>query len=267
MHTTWLIARDGIFDAVVWADAWDARRPARMAACSVRGAASTCRATGVAGLATVATVVGGADLCIGGVGGDLRQLETRAGVGEGREVPLEDLRLQFVLAPDAFQELKHEIAIVDGAADGVQIVDDRLKFAGVGGDGHVTARRVAEGLAKEEVPHVLIGEEELVDAFPGGVGEAIGTLNKAMHIRGECRHVPEADVDVHSPPRIIGIRRSGALCHVVEHLVHGEEELEDLAPLREVGTRRIHLKLDVRVDIDVEDRVGIGCGRIWGLHH
>jgi hypothetical protein len=151
MHTTWLIARDGIFDAVVWADAWDARRPARMAACSVRGAASTCRATGVAGLATVATVVGGADLCIGGVGGDLRQLETRAGVGEGREVPLEDLRLQFIALTEAVEELKSEVAVINRPPNGVQIIRDGLQLARVVGDGHITTRGVAEGLAEGEV--------------------------------------------------------------------------------------------------------------------
>jgi hypothetical protein len=133
-----------------------------------------------------------------------------------------------------------------------------LQFAGVGGDGHVASRGIAEGFAEKEVPLRLIVEEEAMKAAPGGARQTIRSLNEAVQIIRQGRHEPETEMYVDGAPASIGITRSSTLCHVIHDLVRGEEELEDLPPLREVGAGGIDLELDVIVDVNSQNRVGVG---------
>jgi hypothetical protein len=79
-----------------------------------------------------------------------------------------------------------------------------------------------------------------------------------MKIVRQGRDEPEADVDVDSSPGVVGIGRSGALRNVIHHVVHGEEEFEQLTPFGEVSSGGSHLKLDVGVDVDSENWMGVG---------
>jgi hypothetical protein len=84
-----------------------------------------------------------------------------------------------------------------------------------------------------------------------------------MQIVSHGHHEPKTEVDVDRTPGIVGSAWSSALGDVVHDLVHGEEKLQDLTPLGEVLTGGGDLKLDVIVDVDLENRVGIGRG--WDL--
>jgi hypothetical protein len=52
--------------------------------------------------------------------------------------------------------------------NGIEIVGDRLKPAGVGRDGHISAGGGAKSFAEVEVPGGLIVEEESMESSPGG---------------------------------------------------------------------------------------------------
>jgi hypothetical protein len=69
-------------------------------------------------------------------------------------------------------------------------------------------------------------------------------------------------VDVQSHPYIIGDGRVYTLGDVIQRLVHGEEEGDNLAPLGEVLAGGVYLELDVVGDMDIEDGVGWGYGVI-----
>ena len=66
-------------------------------------------------------------------------------------------------------------------------------------------------------------------------------------------------MDVDSEPAIIRVCRGGALGDVVQGLVHGEEERDDLPPLGEVSTGGVDLELDIISDVYSKE----GVGRIW----
>jgi hypothetical protein len=82
---------------------------------------------------------------------ELRELNAGATIGEGGNIPFEDLRLQFIALTEAVEELKSEVAVINRPPNGVQIIRDGLQLARVVGDGHITTRGVAEGLAEGEV--------------------------------------------------------------------------------------------------------------------
>jgi hypothetical protein len=160
-------------------------------------------AAAVGGLATAAATLVTTVTAMGdkGLGGgspllrrviDLGELKARAGVGEGWQGPtLEDLGLEFVRSAQPIDELQGQIAIIDGASDGCQVIRDALQLAGIGGDRHVAARCAAKGLAEEEVAGGLVVEEELVQARPCRAGEAVAALNQAVELVGEGAHEPQ----------------------------------------------------------------------------
>jgi hypothetical protein len=88
-------------------------------------------------------------------------------------------------------------------------------------------------------------------------------LDKTIESVCQSGHEPEAEVDVDGEPGIVGIARRGTLGDVVHHAVHGEEELEELPPLGEVDAASGDLKLDIGVDIDAEN--GVGVRGVWDL--
>jgi hypothetical protein len=158
--------------------------------------------------------------------------------------------------------LQGEVLVVHRAPNGVEIIGDRLKPTGVGHDGHISAGGGAKSFAEVEVPGGLIVEEESMESSPGGARQTIGGVYEAVQIVTEGCHEPKADVDVDSTPAIIGIARDRALGDMVQDLVHGEQKLEDLAPLREICPGGINLELDVVVDVNVQNWMGVGgwCG-------
>jgi hypothetical protein len=210
-------------------------------------------------------VVGGVDLrAVVVIARRLGQLQTRCRIREGGHGNLQDLGLELVPTPEPINKLQGEVLVVDRAPNGGQIVGDRLQPAGVGRDGHVPAGRGAKGFAEEEIPGGLVVEKEAMEPSPGGARQAVGGLHEAVQVITESCHELEADVNVDRPPSIIGITRSRALGDMIEDLVHGEKKLEDLAPLREIGAGGIDLELDVIVDVNVENWVGVGCGSSLG---
>jgi hypothetical protein len=68
-------------------------------------------------------------------------------------------------------------------------------------------------------------------------------------------------MDIHSKPKVIWVRWSRTIGDVVEGLVHGKEERDDLPPLGVVLTSGGDLKLDVVCDVDAENQV-----RRWEGH-
>jgi hypothetical protein len=158
--------------------------------------------------------------------------------------------------------LQGEVLVVHRAPNGVEIIGDRLKPTGVGHDGHISAGGGAKSFAEVEVPGGLIVEEESMESSPGGARQTIGGVYEAVQIVTEGCHEPKADVDVDSTPAIIGIARDRALGDMVQDLVHGEQKLEDLAPLREICPGGIDQELDVVVDMNVQNWMGVGgwCG-------
>jgi hypothetical protein len=121
--------------------------------------------------------------------------------------------------------------IVEGTADGCQIIGEALQLAGVGGDRHVAARSAAQGLAEEEVVRGLEVEEELVQSSPCHAGKAVGALNQPVELVSEGAHEPQRYVDVDGVLVVVWILWGGALGDVIHGLIHGEEEEEDLPPL------------------------------------
>jgi hypothetical protein len=145
-------------------------------------------------------------------------LKTRASIDEGgQRAALEDLGLEFERQTEAIDELERQIAIVEWASNGRQIVNDALEFAGVGYDRHVAAGSGAEGFAEVEVGGGLVVEEELVEAVPGGAGDAVGALDEAVELIGESSHEPQRDVDVHGMPIVVRFPGSSAL----GDMIHG----------------------------------------------
>jgi hypothetical protein len=139
-----LLSRDVAGDGVFGADPRRARRPSSSAT-----------------LATT-TVVDGQDLSslivlVRGVV-DLRELEAREGVGEGgqRNGAHDDLGLQLVPFAEAVEEPENEIVVVHGAADGGEVIGDRLQLAGIRGDGLVTAWNDPERLAQKQIARGLV---------------------------------------------------------------------------------------------------------------
>jgi hypothetical protein len=168
------------------------------------------------------------------------------------------------LFPETSQHGQGEVRIGDRIADVGEVVGDRLQTSGVDGDRHVPARRVAELFAEEDVLGCAVGVEEVVETCPGGARAAVGALDEAKKIVGERAKEPQGDVDVIREPFIRGGGRRGALRDMIQALVHGEEEGEDLLPAGEVGAAGGDLEVDVRGDVDVADaearRSGSGQG-------
>jgi hypothetical protein len=170
-----IVPRDRVLAPIIRANAGHARLP-------IAGL------TAMWGLGTVAITMcdegGGAVGLLLRVDVDLGELHPREAVrerGQGR-ISFEDLGLEPIRLTQPVKELMREIAVVDGPPESRQVVRNGLEFAGIGSDGHVTARSAAEGLAEEEVPGVLVGEEEALQPTPRGEGEAVGPLDEAMKI-------------------------------------------------------------------------------------
>jgi hypothetical protein len=193
---------------------------------------------------------------------DLGELESGAAVGERGDRCLHDLGLELELGAETIDKLECQIAVVNRAADCGQIVSDALQLAGVGGDVEIAAWGRAESLAEEEVPGGLVFDEEAHEPGPGGAGAAVAAGDQAVEVVAQGAHEPQGDVDVQSHPYIIGDGRACTLGDVIQRLVHGEEEGDNLAPLGEVIAGGVYLELDVVGDMDIEDGVGWGYGVI-----
>jgi hypothetical protein len=162
-------AGDGILPSIVRAVPGNPRLLASMSTAAPTGGASR---TGV---------VSGVDLRTAVVlARRLRQLQTRGGFGEGRHGGLQDLCLELIPAPEPINELQGEVLVVHRAPNGVEIVGDRLKSAGVDRDGHISAGGGAKSFAEEEVSGGLIVEEESMEANLGGARQTVGGLHKAV---------------------------------------------------------------------------------------
>jgi hypothetical protein len=190
------------------------------------------------------------------ISGDLGELEARAGVREHGHDILENFGLRLVFVTETVDELKGEVAVIDRMADSGQIVREALEFAGVGGDGEVPVQGVAEGLAKVEVPRGFVVEEEPRETSPSGARPIIDAGDEAVEVVAERGHEPWRDVDIHNKPKVIRVWWSHAVGNVVEGLVHGEEERDDLPPLGVVLADRGDLELDVVGDVDDDNWVG-----------
>jgi hypothetical protein len=173
-----LVAGDQVFPAVVQTDTgW------------------TLLATNNTGLPIVATVDDedpGPLLLLLSIGGDLIELKARVGINKGGEWHrvLEDLGMGFELATKPIDELQGEVMIIDGAADGNQIVIHSLEPTSIDGDGQVTARRASKCLAEEEVVGHLVVEEEAIEPRLGRARAVVGVADQAVQIVGESPHEP-----------------------------------------------------------------------------
>lgn len=155
--------------------------------------------------------------------------------------------------------MEGKVAVVDGPTDGGEVIGDALKLAGVVGDGEIATGGVAKRLAQEEIARILVVDEETREPRPGGAGAAVGAAHEALEVIAQRGHEPQGDVDVDGKRAIVGICRCGTLGDVIQGLVHGEEERDDLPPLGEVSTGGVDLKLDIVADVHGEQ----GMRRVW----
>ena len=106
------------------------------------------------------------------------------------------------------------------------------------------------------------GNEETRETRPGRAGAAVSAAHKAVKVIAQRGHEPQRDVDIHCEPGVIGVDRGGAFGDVIQSLVHGEEERDDLLPLGEVCASRGDLEFDVVADVDGEYGVGEVGGKM-----
>ena len=101
------------------------------------------------------------------VNGELGELKTGTGILEREDGEFEKLSLHLELFTEAIDELESEVTVGNRPADGGKVIGNRLKLAGIVGDGEIATGRVAERLAQKEVARVLVVDEEARDTRPG----------------------------------------------------------------------------------------------------